>query len=137
MAGMRTARSRSTAARSSTRAEKPFAAIGSVSANYFRTLGIPLIQGRTFTEQDREPAPEVAIVNTTLVRKYLGGKEAVGARVRFGDPTEGWITIVGVVADSTELGLGKAPAPLVYMPVSPLPTAVHESCNPEHRGSRR
>ena len=80
-----------------------------------------MIQGRTFTEQDREPSPEVAIVNTTLVRKYLGGKEAVGARIRFGDPTEGWITIVGVVADSRNLGLGKAPAPLVYIPYHRFP----------------
>jgi putative ABC transport system permease protein len=105
----------------SSRVDKPFAAIGSVSPKYFRTLGIPLIQGRTFNEQDREPAPEVAIVNTTLVRKYLGGREAIGSRIRFGDPDEGWITIVGVVGDSRNLGLGKDPAPLVYIPYHRFP----------------
>ena len=63
----------------------------------------------------------MAIVNTTLVRKYLGGREAIGSRIRFGDPTEGWITIVGVVGDSRNLGLGKAPAPLVYIPYHRFP----------------
>jgi putative ABC transport system permease protein len=101
---------------SSPRGDRPFAAIGSVSSNYFRTLGIPLIQGRTFTERDREPAPEVAIVNVALVRKYLGGKDPLGSRIRFGDPSEGWITVVGVVGDSRNLGLGKAPTPVVYVP---------------------
>ncbi|MEN3336606.1 MAG: hypothetical protein V7647_282 [Acidobacteriota bacterium] len=105
----------------SSRVEKPFAAIGSVSAKYFRTLGIPLIQGRTFNEQDREPAPEVAIVNAALVRKYLRGQQAIGSRIRFGDPNEGWITIVGVVGDSRNLGLGKDPAPLVYVPYHRFP----------------
>ena len=71
--------------------------------------------------QDREPAPEVAIVNTTLVRRYLGGREAIGSRIRFGDPDEGWITIVGVVGDSRNLGLGKEPAPLVYIPYHRFP----------------
>jgi predicted permease len=105
----------------SSRVDKPFAAIGSVSARYFRTLGIPLIQGRTFNDQDREPAPEVAVVNTTLVRKYLSGRQAIGSRIRFGDPDEGWITIVGVVGDSRNLGLGKEPAPLVYIPYHRFP----------------
>ena len=99
-----------------TRADRPFTAIASVSANYFRTLGIPLIHGRIFGEQDRDPAPAVAIVNAELVRKYLGGKDALGTRVRFGDSGDDWITIVGVAGDSRNLGLGEAPTPVLYIP---------------------
>src|SRR4029453_1166130 len=98
------------------RSDRPFANIGSVSPDYFRTLGIPLIQGRTFADQDREPAPAVAIVNSAFVRKYLPGQSPLGTRVRFGEEGDDWITIVGVVADSRNLGLEHAPAPLLYFP---------------------
>nr|MDP9324658.1 ADOP family duplicated permease [Acidobacteriota bacterium] len=63
---------------SSTRADRPFTSIASVSANYFRTLGIPIITGRTFTEQDRDPAPAVAMVNATFARKYFAGQSPLG-----------------------------------------------------------
>ena len=105
------------------RKDQPFTAIASVSDDYFRTLEIPMIQGRTFTAQDRDPAPAVAIVNTTLVRKYLGGQDAVGTRVRFGESDEDWITIVGVVADSRNIGLNEAPTPLLYLPYHRFPLA--------------
>jgi len=105
------------------RKDQPFTAIASVSDDYFRTLGIPMIQGRLFAQPDRDPAPAVAIVNTTLVRKYLAGKRAVGTRVRFGDSDGDWITIVGVVADSRNMGLSAAPTPLLYLPYHRFPLA--------------
>ena len=67
------------------RSDKPSTAIASVSEDYFRTLAIPLIKGRTFSSQDRDPAPATAIVNATFVRKYLDGADALGKRVRFGE----------------------------------------------------
>ena len=106
-----------------TRTDRPFAAIASVSEDYFGTLGIAMIQGRRFASQDRDPAPAVAIVNSTLVRKYLPGRDAVGTRVRFGDSGDDWITIVGVVADSRNMGLNEAPAPLLYLPYHRFPLA--------------
>jgi putative ABC transport system permease protein len=105
----------------STRADRPFASIGSVSGDYFRTLGIPLIAGRTFTEQDREPAPAVVVVNATLVRTYFGGADPIGKRVRFGDTGEDWMTIVGIVGDSRNVGLHDMPLPLVYLPYHNFP----------------
>jgi putative ABC transport system permease protein len=105
------------------RSDRPVASIGSVSSNYFRTLGIPVIQGRTFTEQDRDPAPAVAVVNATLARRYLDGEDPIGKRVRFGEEGDDWITIVGVVGDSHNLGLQEPPSPLLYFPYHRFPLA--------------
>ena len=106
------------------RTDRPFTAIGSISGDYFHTLGIPLIQGRTFTEKDDAAAPAVAIVNTTLVHRYFAGQDPIGRRVRFGeDTTEAWITIVGVVGDSRNVGLKDPPTPLLYLPYETFPLA--------------
>ncbi len=105
----------------STRADRPFAAIASVSGEYFRTLGIPLVAGRTFTEQDREPAPAVIVVNATFVRTYFAGADPIGRRVRFGEANEDWMTIVGIVGDSRNVGLRDAPLPLIYLPYHAFP----------------
>ena len=69
------------------RADRPFTAIASMSGDYFRTLGIPLIKGRTFTEKDGDAGPPVAIVNATLARRVLPGVDPlrgvfVSARTR-------------------------------------------------------
>jgi predicted permease len=106
---------------SSTRADRPFTSIASVSANYFRTLGIPIITGRTFTEQDRDPAPAVAMVNATFARKYFPGQSPLGKRVRFGDSGDDWITVIGVVRDSRNVGLHELPTPLLYLPYHRFP----------------
>jgi putative ABC transport system permease protein len=103
------------------RADRPFASIASVSGEYFRTLGIPLIIGRTFTDQDRDPAPAVIVVNTTLVRKYFPDTDPIGKKLKFGDTDKDWMTIVGVVGDSRNVGVREAPAPLVYMPYTTFP----------------
>ena len=108
---------------SSTRADRPFTSIASVSANYFRTLGIPIITGRTFTEQDRDPAPAVAMVNATFARKYFAGRSPLGKRVRFGDSGDDWITVIAVVGDSRNVGLHEPPTPLLYLPYHRFPLA--------------
>jgi putative ABC transport system permease protein len=77
--------------------------------------------GRTFSEQDREPAPAAAIVNATFVRRYLAGRDPIGIRVRFGDSGDDWITIVGVAGDSRNVGLRDPPTPLLYLPYHSFP----------------
>ena len=106
---------------SSTRADRPSTSIASVSADYFRTLGIPIVTGRTFTDQDREPAPAVAIVNATFARKYFAGQSPLDKRVRFGESGDDWITIVAVVGDSRNVGLHDPPTPLLYLPYHSFP----------------
>ncbi len=69
--------------------------------DYFRTMGIPVLKGRGFTDQDRAGAPPVIIVNETLARKYWRNQDAVGKRMRFTGPIDRspWIQVVGVVKD--------------------------------------
>ena len=69
--------------------------------DYFRTMGIRLVKGRAFTDQDKAGAPPVVIVNETLARKHWPTQDAVGKRIRFYGPLEKapWMEIVGVVED--------------------------------------
>ncbi len=97
------------------RADRPGAGLAFVSPDYFRTLGIPLEAGRAFDDHDDANAPAVVIVNQALGRRYWPGQDPVGKRLRFdqGDP---WMEVVGVVGDTRAMGLGKSPAPVLYVP---------------------
>ena len=88
-----------------------------IDAGYFKTMGIPLLAGREFTERDTADAPKVAIVSERIVREcFPGGPgEALGLRVRVGDRDE-WLTVVGVVADIRQRGLDRAVQPMLYVP---------------------
>ena len=88
-----------------------------IGTDYFRTLGIPVLAGRTFTESDVRAAPPVAIVNEAFARKFSLGRDAVGRRVgRGGLDVELDTEIVGLVAD-TRYNDVKTPAPpLLYVP---------------------
>ena len=69
--------------------------------DYFRTMGISLVRGRGFTDQDKAGATRVVVVNETLARKHWPGEDAIGKRIRFYGPLEQapWLEIVGVVRD--------------------------------------
>jgi putative ABC transport system permease protein len=72
-----------------------------VTPGYFRTLDIPLLQGRDFTEDDFD-APRIVIVSDSFAKKNWPNESPIGKRMRFGPPknNEPWHTVVGVVADS-------------------------------------
>jgi putative ABC transport system permease protein len=88
-----------------------------IATGYFRTMGIPLLAGRDFTERDTADAPKVAIVSERIVREYFPGGPgaAIGQRVRLGTSRE-WLTIVGVVADIRQMGLDRKIQPMIYAP---------------------
>src|SRR5262249_15058456 len=67
-----------------------------VSHDYFRTMGVRLLKGRAFTEQDTEQSRKVAVVTQEFVRRYFPNEEPLGQRL---DPLETNAEIVGVVAD--------------------------------------
>jgi predicted permease len=71
------------------------------SVDYFSALGIPLLRGRFFTEQDNEKAPQVLIINDVMAQRYWPGEDAIGKRIAFSDkPTEkDWMRVVGVVGN--------------------------------------
>jgi len=77
---------------------------------YFRTMSIPLISGRFFTDQDGAEAPKVVILNQACARRFFPGASAVGKRIRIaGD--EQWAIIVGVIGDVRQTGLASLPDP--------------------------
>ena len=88
-----------------------------IDADYFTTMGIPLLAGREFTARDTAGALNVAIVSERIVRDYFPGGPgaALGRRVRLGDQGE-WLTVVGVVADIHQRGLDTELQPMIYVP---------------------
>jgi putative ABC transport system permease protein len=90
-----------------------------ISGDYFTTLGIPLLQGRTFTEADHNQP--VLIVSETLARRYWGDENPVGRRFRL-DAREDWdwVTVVGVAGDVRQMGYADPNGSdmEVYMPLS-------------------
>lgn len=88
-----------------------------VSGNYFQAMGIPLLQGRFFNENDRPNSPPVVIVNQTLAHRYWNHENPVGKRLRGFDPRgqhDDWLTVVGVVSDTRSGGLEKPPFSQIY-----------------------
>ena len=83
--------------------DQPVVGLRFISPNYFRTMSIPLVAGRSFTEADTATAPRVAIVNEAFVRRYLSGLAPLGQKLlrRRQTPDE----IVGVVSDFKYEGL--------------------------------
>jgi len=94
-----------------------------VSDDYFRTLELPLKQGRAFTRHDDANAPSVAIVSEALARKYWPNDNPVGKRISFVASTMEMTTVIGVVGDARHNpNVGRAPlAPAVYIPVGQRP----------------
>jgi putative ABC transport system permease protein len=69
--------------------------------DYFRTMGIPVVKGRAFTDQDKAGSTPVIIVNESMAEKYWPGADPIGKRVRFNAPLSEapWMQVVGVVKD--------------------------------------
>jgi putative ABC transport system permease protein len=88
-----------------------------VGADYFSTMGIPLQQGRDFTEQDNESAPKVAIASRALARKLWLGQEALGQRLRVGKDGP-WVQVVGLAGDAKYLFLSDEGRPFLYLPLA-------------------
>ena len=88
-----------------------FAGFTITYGDYFRAIGIPLIEGRYFTPGDRSDSLLVMIVNQSMARDAWPGQSAIGKRMHAGNPKKGlpWATVVGVVAD-TNLGARDEPS---------------------------
>jgi predicted permease len=89
-----------------------------IGPGFFTTLGIPLVAGRDFDEQDTEDRPPVVVMNETAVRMHFPGSDAIGKRVSFDGPQGPWREIVGIVRDSRYGSLGEPALPVIYMPVA-------------------
>ena len=90
-----------------------------VTADYFKVLRVPLLNGRFFDDRDTLEAPATTIVNQAFARKWFPNVDPVGKRITFSDPRKPdnkWITIVGVVGDMRHRGLDVEAKPEYYLP---------------------
>jgi putative ABC transport system permease protein len=85
-----------------------------VGPSYFRTLRIPLLRGRTFTDQDTASAPRVAIVNQAFAQRFWPHENPVGKHIRTGESKKADYEVVGVVATGKYRTLGESPRPFFY-----------------------
>jgi putative ABC transport system permease protein len=103
-----------------------FAVFSAVTPGYFRTLHIPMVQGRDFHPGDKADAPRVVIVNEVLARRFWPNGNAVGKRLRATiqgtEPVS--YEIVGVVGAARERDLAKDPEPALYAPDRQVPHPV-------------
>ena len=86
-----------------------------VSKDYFKTMGIRLMEGRFFDERDGKGTPDVVIVNQTMARTFWKNESPIGKRIQpgYGPP---WCTIIGVVEDVKNAGLDKPAGTELYLP---------------------
>jgi len=94
-----------------------------VGPEFFATAGIPVVQGRAFTADDRENGAPVAIVNQTFARRYLRGMNPLSACIGGGGPGDDGpcARIVGVVADAHYGDVTRDPEPFMYQPIAQRP----------------
>jgi putative ABC transport system permease protein len=99
-----------------------------VSADFFKAIGTPLLQGRFFSIWDGADAPPVAIINEAMARRSWPGRNAVGRRFKLGplDSNYPWYTVVGVVGDMRRQGPEREPFPQMFVSLaqSPAPRTV-------------
>jgi len=89
-----------------------------ISPRYFETMGIPLLKGRAFAEEDKAESPAVVVLSETTARKFWPGEDALGKHIKIG-PTNSpnrWLTVVGVVKDVRQFELVVEPKPQMYLP---------------------
>ena len=84
-----------------------------VSPGFLPALGVPLVEGRGFTDQDDAAHPNVVMINETMAKRYWKTRPAVGGRLHLGE----WYTVVGIVKDVKYTTLNADPVAFVYLPL--------------------
>jgi len=99
----------------------PFILTVIASNDYFKTLGVPLKQGRAFDATDRPNVPQTIIINEAFARKYFPKGNAVGSRLHIGPPGPDLLTIVGVVGNVRNDPTHLMPEPMMYLADGQVP----------------
>ncbi|MCI0485935.1 MAG: ABC transporter permease [Blastocatellia bacterium] len=96
--------------------QEPITYVAMATEDYFKVMGIPLLQGRAFTRFDNQDSAQVALINETMARRYWPGEDVIGKKVsvRFGPRVVR--EIIGVVGDVRHTGLDSEPKPQLFMP---------------------
>jgi putative ABC transport system permease protein len=96
----------------------------SVTPDYFKAMGIPLLRGRLFTERDTKDTPRVVIINETMAKRFFPGEDPIGKRLDLGDAREpDWEEIVGIVGDVKHYGLIQETTAQTYEPHTQRPVS--------------
>lgn len=95
--------------------EDKFASDIVVTPDYFKAMGIPLLQGRVFTEQDTKGSLKVIIISESLARRYWSGENALGKQLEIADESQP-AEIIGVVGDVKHFGLESKYSQAMYTP---------------------
>lgn len=103
--------------------EWPAGQNSAITPGYFRSMGIPLLRGRDFTEGDDASAPLTVIVNQSLVQKYFPNEDPLGHSIKLGglNPKKPWREIVGVVGNERFASVDSAMSPEYYLPYNQEP----------------
>jgi len=107
--------------------KEPFAERTEVSGDYFGTLGVTLLAGRTFSREDRAQSQRVAVVDTMFAGKCFHGQSAIGKRFAYGSrpaKDSDWLRIVGVVAHVQNNGLGAPSREQTYIAFTQDPPSI-------------
>lgn len=86
-----------------------------VTPEFFETMRIRLISGRTFQQTDVKAAPRVAIINQALAKRYFSGQDPIGKMIKFSPKAESQVQIAGMVADTRDVQLRAEPRPQIYL----------------------
>jgi predicted permease len=101
--------------------QEPLADFRRVNQDYFRALGIPLLKGRAFTEQEARQSANVVVVSERLAEQYFPDEEVLGKRLRLDYMSKEPYEIVGVVGDVRHRALAFDVFPAMYLPTLGLP----------------
>jgi putative ABC transport system permease protein len=96
--------------------------IRTVSEDYFRTLGVPLIAGRQFDPRDKADGQPVVIIGKTMADRMFAGREPVGRRLKYAGIDAPPMSIIGVVGDVKITGLDQETRPVIYYPFRQNPS---------------
>ena len=90
----------------------------SVTPGYLSLFRVPVLRGRDFTENDKAGAPSVVLINEALARKCWPNEDPIGQHIRDGNEVGGVESIIGIVADSHNSGLGRPADPMMIIPIA-------------------
>jgi putative ABC transport system permease protein len=100
----------------------------SISWSYFNAFKIPLLRGRSFTEQDNGAAPGVVMINQAMAKRFWPNSDPLKDRIQIGAGAgpafaEGPRQVIGIVGDTHDQGLNRDPFPIMFIPIAQMPDA--------------
>jgi putative ABC transport system permease protein len=97
----------------------PSTMTSAASPGFVPALGVDLLEGRDFTDEDGDTRPRAAVVNETFARRFWPGQSALGKRFSLQGVTGPWTEVIGVMRDGKYFSLGEDPSPFIYVNLRP------------------